>query len=201
MNQDVTNRLLSDQRAITRAIVQEELRAKTGVQPGGPYGLFSVDAQGRLTWASRAQLVVADVTSLQSITTSPQRVPFDTVQVDPLNGVTTGASWQYAIPLLGWYRAYIRMEVDKKNDVCDRGEVWQANVYDSSLGSLVGTMQQQHFFVAVTSATISGFKLIGHLDFQITSLPYAIAITLDRNTTSHNRDVTGGRLSIDYLGP
>ena len=187
----------------SHAIAQKIDSTPTGVAPGYHAAVGgAVLPNGRLRYASGTPpfLAVADIASTQTVTTASQRIPFNTVKYDALSAITTGASWKYDLPATGWYRAYVRMEIDKGPDVADRGEAWQANVYDSTLASLVGPIQQQMFFVAVSSATISGFKLIGHLDFQITSLPYAIAITLDRNTTAHNRDVTGGRWSLEYLG-
>lgn len=129
----------------TRAIVQEELRAKTGVIPGGPYGSFSVDAQGRIVSAGAAAggsilVAIAAVNPTQTITAgSTAVVQFDDIWDDPLTTISTGASWHWTPPEEGWYAFTLIADIDA-NGTPLSGENLEFTLYRTTAGA------DAHFF-------------------------------------------------------
>lgn len=85
------------------------LRAQSGVVPGGPYGSFTVRADGRIDWAaaggaSNLLLAYCDTTGGLTIADGvTQRLNINHKIEDPQSLITTGASWAFTPATTAYY--------------------------------------------------------------------------------------------------
>ncbi len=120
--QDMTRLTLAEQREQIRAIVQEELRGKTGVAAGGPYGSFTVNDQGLITWAGVGGSIIAACrkTSAQdAVDSTLTRVNFNSIIYDPHSTITTGSSWVFTAPADGYYTFFAQLSLKVSIDWTD----------------------------------------------------------------------------------
>ncbi len=190
---NVSRKIFQSMRGDIQRMIDQSLRDKTGVVPGGPYGSFSVDSQGRITNAGAvvgggtAGLIASCYASASQDVpvASNDIVQFNARYYDPNNLVTTGASWLCIPGAIGWYLMIV------KRPILSNGTNWAAGdqvFFDIYTGPAAGgSFHRQPAVITAERSTNLSMQVAFCTAVEITNVTYGMQLHCTHNTGATRR--------------